>query len=153
MTSILGTKPAPDDGLPPGAPRGRDAERILAGELLSEFRAMKQTMTEFAERLAGRLVNHVLLVKTVTFDAAGNPIPLSWGSAAGSIEIQTGANPVWVQSGTAGSSAPTGGVGVYKVPGNTKTTVAVAAYEVTLWGTAADTISVQVFTSAITPVS
>lgn len=82
--TILGTKPAQPG--PARPPKGRDAERVLAAELLDAFRAAAQTSTEFMERLQGRLVNHVLAVETVEIPAEGW-VARNWGAAAGAVEV------------------------------------------------------------------
>lgn len=149
--NILGTTPAQAQ---PGAHRfrGRDAERILAGELLEAFRAHAQTSTEFMERLAGRLVNHVLLVETAVFDATATPIYRSFKAAAGAIEVSNrGANDITVSAAGPSSSAPPSGVGVYVVAAGTTRVVALASRQVTLYGTAADKLSFQVFTAGPHP--
>lgn len=147
--SILGTKPAPLDGLPAGAPRGRDAERILAAELLAEFRAFQQTMTQFAERIAGRVTNHVLEVRSRAFDANATPILLSYGAPVGAIVVRAPAHSVTIATGPqSGTTAPTVGLGVWTVPANSVDTVPVAAREITLYGTAADIVQYSVLTTA-----
>ncbi len=145
--SILGTTVAGPDGLPAGSPRGREAERILAGELLSEFRAWQASATEFVERIAGRVTNHVLAVKTVIINAAGDPVSLNFGAPIGAVRVRAGAHAVTIVAGPPGSAAPTSGTGVWIVPANAADTVPIAAGEVTLWATAADSIGVQVYTS------
>lgn len=151
---ILGMKTTDAGGLPATAPRGREAERILAAELLAEFRHLSQTMTNFTERFAGRIVNHTLLVETVTFDSAATPVTRAWHVAAGCIEVSNpGDNTVTVSSAGPSSAAPTAGVGVYVVPAGTTRVVALASTQVTLYGTAADTVSVQVFTAPAQPVA
>jgi hypothetical protein len=154
MNGILGVKPTSESDLPPGAPRGRDAERILAGELLQVLRHMSETMTEWAERYAGQVVNHVLAVEKVTFDAAATPISRQWHVPAGCIEVTNpSTHVITVVSGGGGGmlSAPTAGVGVYDVPAGTTRVVSLASRQVTLFGTAADTCSFQVFTAAARP--
>jgi hypothetical protein len=147
--TILGTKPSPSpDGLPAGAPRGREAERILAAELLAEFRHFQQSQTAFVERIAGRITNHVLAVRTVQVDAAGDPITLTFGTPIGAVRVRAAGHAVTVVAGPAtGSVAPTTGTGVWTVPANTADTIPIAAAEVTLWGTAADLIGVQAYSA------
>lgn len=147
--TILGTKPVPIDGLPDGAPRGKEAERILAAELLASFRAMQQTMTEFAERIAGRITNHVLEIRSRAFDTNATPIQLSYGAPAGAIVVRAPAHAVTIATGVqSGTAAPTVGLGVWTVPANSVDTVPVAAREITLYGTAGDIVQYVVLTSA-----
>lgn len=139
------------DGLPADAPRGKEAERILAAELLAEFRYLSQTMTSFAERLAGQTVNHVLEVSTAAFDSTGY-IFREYSVAAGCIEVtNSGTHTVTVSSAGPSGSAPTVGVGVYVIPAGATRVVALASRQVTLYGTTADTVSFQVFTAPATP--
>lgn len=147
--SFLETVPAE----PGRRPTGRQAERILAAELLDAFRNLAQTQTEFAERLQGRLVNHVLEVGTQKFNAAGDPISLAWHAAAGCIQVDnfSVAGVVTVVAAGPSSSAPDVGTGVYKVPAGRSRTVAVASRQVTLWGTPGDVVSYQAFTRAPDP--
>ena len=149
--SILGTKPAV-----PGEThkaRGRSAERILAAELLDAFRNAAQTMTEFAERLQGRLVNHVLEVGTWVFDANATPVFRQWHAAAGCVEISnfSAAGVLTVVAAGPGAGAPTSGIGVYRIPAGVTRVVAVASRQVTVYGTAGDAFSRQAFTAAPTP--
>lgn len=131
----------------------RAVKDALTAELLVELRHMAQTQTEWTEQLAGQVINHVLEVRTITFDATGQ-YPLQWKVAAGSIEVSnpTGNGTVTVSSGGSNSTtAPPTGVGVYQVPGGTCRTVSVASRQVTLYGTAGQSISIQVFTAAVRP--
>ena len=134
--------------------RGRELERAFYAEMLQELRGLALTMTEFAERLAGRAVNHVLKVRTVIFDATGQVFE-AFGVAAGSIEVTNlstvaGHNVVVHAAGPMGA-APGAGVGVYFVPPASTRVIALGSRQLTLYGTAGDTVSYQVFTSAVQP--
>lgn len=137
----------PADGLPADAPRGRRAELILAGEILAALRHNQQTMTVFISRLAGRVVNDVLEVATRAFDASATPIVLRYGSPIGCVEINnTSGHAITVMAGvSAGLVPPAVGIGVYVVPAGARVPVNIAAAELTLYGTAADSFSYQVF--------
>lgn len=151
--NIFGIRTDPDpDGLPADAPRGGRAERILAGLLLQELRAMRATMTEFTARLGGQIVNDILEVSTVTVDSTGT-VPRNYGVAAGAIEVTAGGHPVTVSSAGPTTQVPTVGTGVYVVPANTTRVVGLASRQVTLYSQAGDTISFQVFTAAPRPVA
>ena len=146
--NILGTKPAPADGLPEGTPRGRDAERILAAELLAEFRDFQQNMTQFVERLAGRALNHVLMVRTAQFGANGI-IAVSFGAPAGAIVVRASGHTVTVVTGppVGGSGVPTLGTGVWPVPAGAVDTIPIGAREITLYGSESDVVSFAVLSS------
>jgi hypothetical protein len=138
-------------------PTGREARRVLDAELLAELRHFAQTSTEFMQRLAGQSVNNVLDVFTATFaaDASGLVfITRDYNVAAGCIQVSNLAAAghfITVVAGSPGQSAPPGGTGVYLVDGGTTRTIALASRVVTLWGTAADKVSFQVFTAAVAP--
>jgi hypothetical protein len=148
---ILGITPAEPGEVSPA--RGRAAERILAAELLAAFRAHAQTMTEFAERLQGRLVNHVLEVATCVFDSSATPVARQWKAAAGCVEVSnfSAAGVLTVHAAGPTGSAPSSGVGVYRVPAGATRVVAVASRQVTFYGAAGDAFSFQAFTAAPTP--
>jgi hypothetical protein len=114
--------------------------------MLAELRETRATTTAFIARVAGRAVNSVLEVATRTFSAEGL-LSLRFGAPCGAIEIANwSTHPVTVASGATSSNIPPlTGVGVYVVPAGTVRLVNIAAREVTLYGTAADTISYQAF--------
>lgn len=142
--NILGTKPAEPGE--PVKPRRGDAQRVLAAELLDEFRAYAQTHTDFMARLAGGIVNDVLGVETVTFDAAG-VIARQWKVAAGSVEVcNLSSDPVTVVAGGPGPGAPNVGVGVSVVPAGAIRIVNLGARQMTIYGTAGDQVSYQAVT-------
>lgn len=110
--TILGTRAKPVDDLPRDAPRGREAERILAGELLAELRHLKSTLTEWADRYAGQIVNNVLRTETATFDATG-VVKAQAHVAAGCIEVRNLATPTAGGTPTsAASAAPAAGADI-----------------------------------------
>lgn len=146
------TQAVTSDGLPPDAPRGRAAERIYYGEALSELRHYMQTSTEFAARVSGQIVNNVLDVQTRVFDASGM-IALEYGAAIGCIDLDASLAPHQVTVATGGGSGvvPAQGAGVYIVAAGVKRAVNIGAHQVTLYGTAGDTVSFQVYTRAAGP--
>jgi hypothetical protein len=148
------TKAPPVDGLPAGSPRGKEAQSLLAGEMLSAWRDMQVTMTEFIERLGGRAVNHILKAATTPFDANGTVV-LSFGSPAGAITVRAGAHAVTIASGSnsGGGNVPTQGVGVWVVPPNSRDTVPIAARELVLYGTVAELVSYVAYTTGPAPTS
>lgn len=133
---------------------GREAQRVLTAELLSELRHQAQSQTEWAERLAGQIVNHTLEVWSGTFDASG-VISRSYEVAAGCIVVNhlgVAANIITVSSAGPGSGPP-GGTGTYPIAGGTTRTVALGSRAFALYGTAGDRVGFQVFTAAVRPVS
>lgn len=134
-------------------PTARELERALGAELLAELRASTQRMTEFAELLAGQAVNHTLEVWSGVFPADGI-ISRDYSVAAGAIRVRnrSAANTVTVSSAGPQSSTPTG-LGTAVVPIGAVETVPLASRQVTLYGTAGEAVSLQVFTSAVRPVT
>jgi hypothetical protein len=149
MNKILGTLGLPvdcEDGLPPDAPRGKVAERILAAELLEVLRNIERTMTETFEKFRKGVINHTLEVGTRTLPTSGC-YSRTFTIPAGSIEVRNlGADDMTVISASAGSSAPVDGIGVYVVPAGSSALINLASHDLTIWGTAGDRFSYQVFT-------
>jgi len=143
---FLGERAETSD-IPAGSPRGRAAERILAAELLEEFRRLTGTMTEFSARYAHGVVNKVLEVATRNIPSAGY-VTREYGVVCGCIEIRNlgSADMTIVSSGPGGASAPKVGVGVYIVPAGAVQTINVASRQITIWGASGDTVSYQAFT-------
>jgi len=130
----------------------REAERVLAAEQLEELRALRQTMTEFAGRLGGQIVNNVLAVEALVFaDSLG--VERSWHAAAGAIRVVnlSAANIVTVVAGASTGYAPTSGRGVYFVRPSSSETISIASHVVTFYGTAADKMSYQAWTIGVRP--
>lgn len=146
LGGVLGTR-APTDDLPPGAPRGKEAERLLAAELLQELRAIRAHLTQTNESKVGGIVNHVLEVRTRVFPTEGF-LRYSFKIPCGCIEVNNlGTGNVTVETGGGSSYVPVTGTGVYVVPAGTIQPVNVAATQVTLWGTAGEYVSIQAFTT------
>lgn len=143
----------------PALPRGRRAMDIYAAEVLAQLRNLNQTMTEQAARVAGRMVNNVIHVATYLFvaDAAGATpsVTIDCRVAAGSIDVVNlaAANVVTVAAGPPMAYAPPSGIGVGVVLGASHRTLAIGGRQITLYGTAGDRVSVQVFATAIEPSS
>lgn len=138
--------------MPTRRPRGKEAERILAAEMLNELRAMRLVMTEQAAKLAGRMVNNTLTVRTAIFPTGGS-VPLAFHVAAGSIQVLnlSAAGLVTVTSAPDQGYAPDSGHGVFVVGAGLRETVAVASRHITLYGTPGDRVSFQVFAGAVEP--
>lgn len=141
--------PRAGDGLAPDAPRGREAQSILFAELLAAWRHDMQTMTDMTARLAGRISNDVLEVRSYVFDADAS-VERSFHVAAGCVVVDNySAHDVIVASGgrNGGNVAPPAGLGVTRVKAGTYRPVNLASRVFTIYGTNADEISWQVFTA------
>ena len=133
--------------LPASWPRGQKAERQFWGEALANLEAMHRTLTSFMERFQGVALNNTLEVCTATFDS-GAFITRSYHAAAGSVEVANlSTHPVTVSSGGPAGAAPAGGRGVAIVQAGVKSTIALASTSFTLYGTAGDQVTFQVFTT------
>jgi hypothetical protein len=129
-------------------------ERELTSQLLDQLRHQAQTTTEFAARLAGQLVNDTLEVWTGVIPAEGY-ITRSYHVTAGSIEVSnwgTAINFMTAHTGGPAGAVPTG-TGSYAIAGGASRTVALASREFTIWGTAGDRVSFQVFTTGVSAVT
>lgn len=135
-----------------GIGEGRDAARVLSAELLAAFRAYAQTSTEFTARLAGQIINNILLVRTAAFTAEGI-IAHEFGVAAGYITVAPldGTSVTVVSAGPDGS-APAQGTGVTVVLSGQRATVPLASHQVTLYGTEGDRVSYVIGTAVPGPV-
>lgn len=148
----MGMFDKPDAAPVDRGPSGKEAQRLLAGEMLSAFRHYAQTSTEFMERFAGQTINNVLEVYSGVFDTTGQ-ITRDYNVAAGSIEVSNlgiAGHLVTVSTASGGTNVPTGN-GTYAIDGGQSRTVALASRSVTLYGTAGDRVSFQVFTAAVRP--
>jgi hypothetical protein len=142
-----------DDSAPEGAGKQKrlsekDLQKVVLLRLLDELQRMNDMSTRaVAERHSSQVVNGVLDVATVTFDASGT-FARSYQVPVGSIRVTNpAASAVTVQSGVTGSpSAPPTGRGIHVVPAGASIPVAIGAHAVTFWGTAAAQVSFQTFT-------
>lgn len=133
--------------LPASWPRGREAERQVWGEMLANLQAMHRTMSAFMERYQGVALNNTLEVCTATFDAGGF-ITRAYHAVAGSVEVANlSTHQITVVSGGPSSQAPLTGRGVAIVQAGVKSIIGIGATSFTLYGTAADTVTFQVFTT------
>lgn len=143
--TLLGNRPAE------GKLSAREAERAILAEAICRLHDAATKLTVVAERNGGRAVNHVLKVRTATFDAGGQ-LAESFGVPAGSIYVSNfGTHTVTVVARTPETSAPAAGVGVHLVAAGAREVVALASREVTLYGTSGDTVSYQIFTTGPAP--
>jgi len=124
----------------------RSEEKELLAQLLSSLQHFETTTTEFASRYFGNAINKVLSVETVQFDTRGF-FTRTYSATAGCVEVRNldGTNSITVAVGGATGTAPTTGVGVYVIPPNTKQIVNIASSTFTLYGTASEFVSFQVF--------
>lgn len=147
---MINRHPVPvGDGLPPGAPRGRDARDQLAAELLAELRHYMQTSTRLVALLTGGVRNDTLSVATYVIPAEGY-VSDSYGTAAGSIEVEnTGTHPMTIVARPASGDGtpPAQGTGMRIIPAGQCRTTGLDSHAWTLYGTAGDVASVQVFTT------
>lgn len=136
--------------LPASWPRGREAERQVWGEVLAALEAQHRTMTAFMERYQGIALNNTLEVCTAAFDASGL-ITRSFHAAVGSVQVVnlslTALHNITVVSGGPTGQVPATGRGVAVVLPGTSLTVGLAATSFTLYGTAADLVTFQAFTT------
>jgi hypothetical protein len=140
--SIFKADPAqPGDTVNP-----RQAERILAGQLLAAQRELNDTTTQRAARLQSQVVNGVLEAGTWALDSTGQ-LTRTYHAAIGSIVITnlTGATLI-VASASPGPSAPATGDGVHQIPANLVMTLPIASRQLTIYGTAAALVGLQVWT-------
>lgn len=157
--STVDTSPVDDPSCaPPREERltPRQAERAFYAELVSQLQQMYAAFTQTMTRLVGRSVNNVLEVGTKVIPATGDPvIALSYRVPLGAITVRAGAHPVTIAWGGVSSTAtvPTQGTGIWIVPANTRDTVALTGHAVTLYATAGDSVSYQVFAAGPTPSS
>lgn len=145
--------PPPQHETPAGQLSRRDAERLLFQQMLQELRHIRDATTEAAARLTQRITNNVLDVQTKVFGTAG-VIRLGYGAAAGSIEVSNWSVAAVVTVYLAGGVddvAPAVGVGVYRVPAGQTRTITCDTHAITLYGTAADAVTWQVWTKGVEP--
>lgn len=112
------------------------------------------TQTAQTARLVSGLVNGVLSCELVTIPTGGM-VTRQWGTAFGSIAIShhgPGAGAVTVAAGgPVGETAPAGGPAMGRVDALSSATFALTGHQVTLWGTAGDVVTLQVFTACVPP--
>jgi hypothetical protein len=125
----------------------RADEKALLQSLIEEMQAFRTTTTEFAARYFGNVVNKVLLVETITFDASGY-VFRQFQATAGCVEVRNldATNAVTISSGgPSAGSIPLNGVGLFVIPGGKVQVVNINSTDFTLYGTTASRVSVQVF--------
>jgi len=132
-------------------PEGREAEVALAEAQLAELIYHARTHTESVAKLAGRIVNDVLLCELLTLDANGQATR-EFGVAYGSVAVANfGDTDLTVaQSGLQGS-APGGGAGLALVGSLMGQVINLSGRALSLYGTAGARVMLQVFTKPQPP--
>lgn len=122
-------------------------ERALVLELLQQMKYATAHLSKTSELLATGVTNHVLEVKTHTFDATG-VLTLEFNATCGALKVSNiGITDVTVTSSTPqGAAPPNGGVGVGVVPAGTWDVVNLASRFFTLYGTSGQRVFYQAFT-------
>jgi hypothetical protein len=122
-----------------------EVQRFLEG-LAQQFAHALTHSSEVTERLTNGIVNHVLEVATRTIPTEGFFMK-EYGATAGCVVVHNhGTNLVTVAAGLSSGVAPREGVGVYNISSGTWETVNLGARGFTIYGTAGDRVSYQVFT-------
>lgn len=157
LNNLLGTRPEHQpttaDEEQPRPPRGREAERLIVAEAIQALRHAAQTMTEFAARLQGQVVNNVLESGTRILDASGT-YTTEWQAAGGCVYVRNlGTHPMTVTSRPVepGGTAPSSGTGIWILPAGAADTVPLASRTMTVYGTTGDQVGVQVYTTSPAP--
>lgn len=139
------------DRRPPAPPAARikpkDAERLMQAELLQALTALSESSTQLAATVRALTPNGVLDVFYDVFGADGylyRTYPVPVGSIA---VVNHGAAAVTYTSEAPTTGAPYRGRGTQKIEGKSALTIPVAGRAFTLWGTAGEAVSVQVFVS------
>jgi hypothetical protein len=123
-----------------------DVQDSLALAQLAELSQRIMSLTETTERLASGITNHVLFAGTVTIEASGW-FGFTWQATCGAIEVTNpGSNIVKVVSTMPGNDTFQG-PGVHYVQPGTFRILNIGSRYLTLYGTAADLIGVQAFTT------
>lgn len=125
-----------------------NADRVLAAQMLEQLQHLSTTMTSWAERWGGQIINHVLEVGTYTIPAAGY-LERQWHVAAGCVVIRNlGTHTMTVTTGgSASGTVPVGNsTGMWVIPAGAVDVVNIASRQVAIFGTAADQFSLQALT-------
>lgn len=141
------TKTAEHNSAEVAARAPRHPERALAEEQLQTFRQLHTSTTELAAALRGGIMNSVLGAEVAQFDASGQ-LTRSYNVPIGSVAVTNHTTTdVTVSNGPPQGSAPGGGPGQGLVSSRTFAVLNVgASRDLTLYGPAGGTITLQVFT-------
>lgn len=134
------------------APRTRgELQTAVYTELLDSIRKLDATSTKLIGQLRGGIHNDVLGVELAEFDDDG-VITRQYGVPTGSVFVANhGTGNVVVSSGPQGPAAPGGGKGLGRVPAGSAQVINLASPNLTLYGTAGELVSLQVFTKPQPP--
>lgn len=124
-----------------------EAQALMTAELLQAIRGVMESTTALTSRIGKQgALNGVLSVELVTISADGF-YQVDYPSTVGSLSLvnHSAAGVVTVQTGPGGQSAPLVGRGVQKVAAGQQLIMPVGERTITIWGTAADQFSLQVF--------
>jgi len=136
------------------AVKPKDAEVVLAQELLAEIRLMRETNSEVAAHFRSGVLNEVLAVRMVVLDADGTA-SLEFRSMVGSVVVanHNAAGNITVSSSPKAASVGNQGSGQFLIRPGVAASVPIGSHTVTLYGTAGNVVSVQAFTSRVPPFS
>ena len=125
----------------------RELTRAVAEATLDELKRLSTTMSGIAARDRSQLVNNVLEVSTRVIPGDG-VLVCTYNTQVGSILITNATGvALTVQTGTqTAGDAPTQGKGVQIVPNNTWLAIPIASHAFTIYGPAAGSVGIQVFT-------
>ena len=128
----------------------RNLDTVLA-ELAEELRHERATMTEVVGHLRSQTANDLLLVNTAIFPTIGY-VDHAFGSPYGSVQVSnhSSAGTVVVSADPPQSGAPNGR-GAYRVGPGCSAVINLHGRALTLYGTAGERVSYQVFTRAWPP--
>lgn len=120
--------------------------------LLEELQHNRLTQTEYIEQLRSQVVNHVLACELVKFDATGQ-VTRGYGTPYGSVAVanHSTTGDVTVHASGPGASAPGTGPSIGFVKKATAAVLNLTGHALTLYGTAGESCTVQVFTKAQPP--
>lgn len=134
-------------------PVGRDAEKALAEFELADLVHAARTQTQQVARLAAHIINDVLLTELIKLDGDGMATR-EFGTAMGSVAVanHSDANSVIVGgTGAVSYDPPDSGPGIALVRASKAQTLNLTGHVLTLWGTAGQLVTVQVFTKPQPP--
>jgi hypothetical protein len=136
-----------------GRERQLTASELTWGQVLSSMQLITERMTEIAALSRGLNSNDVILNGLYTIGADGTVSKTTHVPYASIAVSNHGANDMWLASGAPGSSHPLNGPAVFLVPARGFIVANMASSELTLFGTAGDQASLQVFSRPQPPVT
>ncbi len=125
------------------------SDKAVVADIMSAFQAWQQTQTEYMARMAGQIINGVLLVETFVIPTAGY-VAREWSVAAGAALVENHAETEVVSSSSGPSGdVPTSGVGVVIVPAQSARSHCLASRQLTIYGDPGARVTVQVVTHPV----